>query len=504
MDLLLLGLQFALAIVLAVAGISKVADLAGSREAVREFGVPEQISDVVGTALPFAELIIAIALIPRFSVREATIASFCLFAIFSVAIAYNMARGRHPDCHCFGQLHSRPAGWSTLVRNAGLMLGAGVVVWQGGRSPVDTFRGMSVTSVLLTVLGVLTVSVIGALVWLMSQLWQQNGRLLLRIEALERQYLNPANNGRSVGNSNAMVQPYPAPEFDLPAVDDGRLTLHQLRQSSRPTLLVFTDPQCGPCNQLMPDMAAWQRNYGEQLQVALISRGSLNANRAKAQEHGISLVGVQNDREVSQAFGVTGTPSAILVGPDGLIYEPVATGAVPIRALVGLAISGSRSLAAPLPTGAGDGASNHASHRPGIGEPAPRFSLPNLAEEIVSLDDIIVRETAVLFWNPGCGFCQRMLPDLRNWEAIRPDGAPDLLIVSAGSVQANRDMGLRSTIVIDGGFATGRMFGASGTPSAVLVDRGGRIASSLVVGGPAVMELLSPSVVVDAGHVPAG
>jgi thiol-disulfide isomerase/thioredoxin len=37
----------------------------------------------------------------------------------------------------------------------------------------------------------------------------------------------------------------------------------------------------------------------------------------------------------------------------------------------------------------------------------------------------------VLFWNPGCGFCQQMLPDLKEWEAGAPEGAPRCLLLGS-------------------------------------------------------------------------
>ncbi len=41
-----------------------------------------------------------------------------------------MVRGRKPDCHCFGQLHSEPVGRQTLIRNAVLAaVAGGVVAW---------------------------------------------------------------------------------------------------------------------------------------------------------------------------------------------------------------------------------------------------------------------------------------------------------------------------------------------------------------------------------------
>lgn len=93
------------------------------------------------------------------------------------------------------------------------------------------------------------------------------------------------------------------------------------------------------------------------------------------------------------------------------------------------------------------------------------------------------------FWNPGCGFCQQLFPDLKQWEKNMPEGAPRLLFVSAGTEEANRRMGLSSTVVIDQQFSVGRTFGASGTPSAVVVDAEGRMASGVAVGAPAVLEL---------------
>jgi thiol-disulfide isomerase/thioredoxin len=126
---------------------------------------------------------------------------------------------------------------------------------------------------------------------------------------------------------------------------------------------------------------------------------------------------------------------------------------------------------------------------PKVGESAPPLKLPDLKGKKVNLAGFKGSETLVLFWNPGCGFCQQMLPDIKQWEATSPEGAPKLLVVSAGSEEANKEMGLTSPVLLDQQFAAGRAFGASGTPSAVLVDAEGKVASEVTVGAPAVMEL---------------
>jgi peroxiredoxin len=128
-----------------------------------------------------------------------------------------------------------------------------------------------------------------------------------------------------------------------------------------------------------------------------------------------------------------------------------------------------------------------------IGEEAPQVKLPDLEAKTVELADFRGEETLVLFWNPGCGFCQQMLSDLREWEQNPPEEAPKLLVVSAGTQEANREQGLISTVVLDQNFAVGRAFGASGTLSAVLVDAQGKVASDIAVGSPAVLELAGAS-----------
>jgi len=66
--------------------------------------------------------------------------------------------------------------------------------------------------------------------------------------------------------------------------------------------------------------------YAATLTIALISRGTPEANRAKMSEHGLTYVLLQQDREVATAYQVQGTPTAVIVRADGVqrhaILEP--------------------------------------------------------------------------------------------------------------------------------------------------------------------------------------
>ena len=265
------------------------------------------------------------------------------------------------------------------------------------------------------------------------------------------------------------------------------MTLEALRAGSKPLVLFFTDPGCGPCTALLPEIGQWQRDHVTRMRVALLSRGTVEANRAKVTEPGVTQVLLQKDREVADAYQAYGTPSAVLVRQDGMVGSPVAQGADAIRALVTATLNG------PVPT-AQNGQAAAAAPRPPaglkIGEPAPDFGLPDLKGKTVKLSDFRGNPTLVLFWRPSCGFCERMLPNLKAWEKNARNGAPKLLVVSTDGVEANKAMGLRSPVVLEqSGMSVGGKFGAGGTPMAVLVDAEGKIASELAAGAPAVLQL---------------
>ena len=186
-------------------------------------------------------------------------------------------------------------------------------------------------------------------------------------------------------------------------------------------------------------------------------------------------------RRHSAAFGVTGTPAAVLISADGTIESEVAGGATAIRALIDRA---TQRPTIPL---------NGTPRAPAltVGQTAPAITLPDLEGMPTTVEFTGQAKTVLLFWNPGCGFCSRLAPDILAWEGDSGDADPQLVIVSTGDPATNSRAGFRSTVLLDGGLATGRRFGVSGTPSAVVVDEDGKIASAVAVGGQAVMRLLS-------------
>lgn len=59
----LLIARLGLSVVFLVAGVAKLSDLAGSQQALRDFGVPARLSTPFGVLLPLCELTVAVALL---------------------------------------------------------------------------------------------------------------------------------------------------------------------------------------------------------------------------------------------------------------------------------------------------------------------------------------------------------------------------------------------------------------------------------------------------------
>ena len=500
MDALLLIARLVLFGVFAVAGVGKLADLAGSRQAMRDFGVPEPLATPAGLTLPILEIIVALLLLPVATAAWGALGALLLLLAFVAVISVNLARGKTPDCHCFGQIHSAPAGRSTLIRNGVLALLAlliAVPAFSGsaGASITGWTDDLSGLGWAVLIGGIAIIAVIGAMGWLLTHLLGQNGRLLVRLDAVEaalrENNLLAAEEEDAEEEEEGLAIGTPAPAFALANLQGETTSLESLKAAGQPVLLVFSGPGCVPCNALLPDIGRWQKEHTKRLTVAVVTRGGAEANQGKASEHGLTHVLIQKDWEVAQAYESGGTPSGVVIRPDGTIGSMVAPGGEAIRTLMQQALSGKLPERAARPK-APRPAPRKAAQQPAmnLGKPAPDFELSDLQGASVSLKDFQGSPTAILFWNPGCGFCQRMLGDLKSWESERPADAPRLLVVSTGEVETNRALGLASPVLLDEGFSTGRAFGASGTPSAILVDGEGRIGSGIAVGAPSVLGLL--------------
>jgi peroxiredoxin len=127
----------------------------------------------------------------------------------------------------------------------------------------------------------------------------------------------------------------PAPIFHLPDLQGRTVSLEEYR--GRRVLLVFSDPQCGPCDELAPHLVRLHRQYANDgWGVIVVGRGNAEENRRKAAQYGFEFPVLLQDRKwkVSKEYRTLATPAAFLIGEDGVIASDAAVGRDAIVALV--------------------------------------------------------------------------------------------------------------------------------------------------------------------------
>jgi len=222
----------------------------------------------------------------------------------------------------------------------------------------------------LVLIGILvSVVLIGAGLWLCWELLCQNGRILLRLDELEKRLdelevgaeqaasglpldgshlSGPADDdraarfrSRSLAKSkikrDGLKAGTPAPNFRLPRLDGRReFALEELR--GRRLLLIFSDPHCAPCNHLALRLEEFHRSNSE-FSVVMISRGEPKENRVKVKEHGLTFpVVLQQHWEVSRLYAMFATPVGYLIDEEGNILHDAAVGVEPILRLMARAV----------------------------------------------------------------------------------------------------------------------------------------------------------------------
>jgi peroxiredoxin/uncharacterized membrane protein YphA (DoxX/SURF4 family) len=315
-----------LAVVFVTAGVGKMLDLAGSRRAMADFGLPERVARVVGLLLPVAEIAVGLALVFRPSAQVAAIGAALLLAGFILGIGLALARGEQPDCHCFGQIHSAPAGRSTLIRNAALAAGAIVIAVHGSGPAVDDWVSARSAAELAAVgLGIVALGAVLYAWYLRSEYGTLTNNLRI------------ARQAGAVGGRYGLPVGTEAPRFELPDLRGEPVALNELTSRGNPVVLMFMSPWCGPCGIMLPKIRSWQETLRERLTIAIISTGTLEQNEV-FEEQNIQDVLLQQDMEIADIYSVRGTPSALIVSRDGVIASNLGEMDQAIEPLVRLAL----------------------------------------------------------------------------------------------------------------------------------------------------------------------
>ncbi|MGH2856447.1 MAG: TlpA family protein disulfide reductase, partial [Solirubrobacteraceae bacterium] len=315
------ALAFALAAMFAVAAVAKLRDLAGATEAVRDFGVPAPAARPVALTTVCLEAAVAVLLCIPVTRRAGGAGAIALLTVFTVTISAAWARGERADCHCFGQLHSAPAGPRAIARN--LVLLAVAVLVALGEPPVPALDAEGWAIVALFCLCTLG----AGFGW---QLLLQHGRLLERVDELEGRL-----DGRARRAAPAQTVAVGAAAPDV-ALGDGALA--ELLDGDRPLLLTFVAPGCGPCRTLLPTVGEWQRTYSERVRFEVLRRDGPDYDGDGREAFGLEWPAIDGADEAFDALGVGATPTAVLLDGEGRVAAPYALGRAAVEDLAAVAL----------------------------------------------------------------------------------------------------------------------------------------------------------------------
>jgi methylamine dehydrogenase accessory protein MauD len=354
--------------------------------------------------------------------------------------------------------------------------------------------------------------------WLVYQFLRQNGRILLRLEALEEQVAQ-------LGAASAAQAPQgldpgsAAPAFELPDLSGKPTSLAHWR--GRRVLLIFFDPKCGFCEQMAADLAALRADGSEGRPIPLlITTGDPKENARFMDRHGIRCpILVQQKDEVSVRYQASGTPMGYLLDEEGVVAAPLAVGGPDLLALAAvLAPPAPKAIEPEKAAGGRDGEVHKGKANRGLqasrlrrdglkaGTPAPPFRLPRLDGGTLSLEQFRRRRVFLVFSDPGCGPCEELAPALE--QVHRGPGGVQVLMISRGDPEANRrkvaELGLTFPVVLQRSWEVSLLYAMFATPIAYLIDEQGVLATDVVVGVEPIRALLAATRKQDQAWVAEG
>ncbi len=484
MDVILLFIRIFLAAIFAVAGIGKLLDLEGSEKAVKAFGTPDELAKFFAIALPLAEIVFAVCLLFTSTSWLGAIGATILLLSFIGGMIWQIAQGNAPDCHCFGAIHSEPVSKKSLIRNIFFAILAFLLVAQGREDQGIGFTELTNEMAIQLIIGLATVALLGAVVYFLKKINEQQMQIIRRIELLE---IISHEGGREVERED-VTHPHeglpigaPAPDFSAKDLTGRIVSFENFLVNQNPLLLLFVSPSCNPCQSLLPEIEEWQNELKEKVNFVFISRGKEKENAEKFGGGAFKHILIQKENEIAESFKAVWTPTAVLISADGNIASPLAAGDTAIRSLI--------EKIKFLP----DDAEHFfvTNGKPtNIGENLPEFSVENLEGKSVSPNNLIGKRTLLAYWSLNCGWCEKMLDDLREWDNTRGADEPELLLLSSGEAEKHRELGLRGAIILDEDKKISEKLGMEVTPSAVLVNEKGKIISEIAVGADNIFALI--------------
>jgi len=309
----------------AIAGVGKIAAPRQTRRSLLQFGIPARFGVLVGIVLPACEVLVALGFTRPNTVHLAATAALALLCVFTAAISANLWQGRRPECACFGGIHPSRIGRWSIARNVLLAAASSIVL---ASAPDRVFPPLGqpgrLTPASGAVWSIFLGLGLGAIALLAFRRVRQD-RTTTGLRGKRPVFRSIRPTGLPVGTR--------APQFTVPSLDGGVVTLESLIWSGSSALLVFASSACSQCAGVLPAVVGLQESRPERVNVVVIFSGDPEAARRMAAASAIAIAAADKGA-LAEAFRLTGVPAAVLIGPGGLIASKTASGAQAVTNLV--------------------------------------------------------------------------------------------------------------------------------------------------------------------------
>ena len=299
-----------------MSAVGKLRSPRSSAEAFRDLRVPSPLdAQPAVRALPWAELLLALLLLVAGGWLGvlATVAATVLFAVYLWLVVRALGFDAPVDCACFGEFAPGRLTRRTVVRNG----------WLVGLAVLAVAGSMQGSSLLARILG-------GSAPW-----WWLAAAGAAAITTFL--IVGPA---RPADEPAPMVGPAVDEEGDyvrtrtpaLPVVlGDGTESDLRTLSGTRAQLLLFVSEGCAPCGSVIAATPQW-RSQLPQIDIRHVVTvepgvGTLTSDDEPKSLHDPKM-------RLQSSFGFRGTPTALLLGADGLLAGGPVTGEIAVPEFV--------------------------------------------------------------------------------------------------------------------------------------------------------------------------
>ena len=296
-----------LAGLLALSGVAKLRDPRATRDAVDALRVPAAVPrDLIARVLPWLEIALALLLLaPAPVLAPVAVAVVVLMLVYIGLVARALGFDEPVTCSCFGALGRHHVDRTTLARNVLLSALGGVAVWfalaGGSAGRVLAKGGVDAAATVLAAAAAVGVAVLVA------------GRA-------------PTDEPAAEGDYERRMIPYGVVR-DLA----GRTSTLTELAASQARLLVMLSPGCTPCVRTAVHLDAWAERLGPV--VGVLAVYLREPDDVEELGHQSELAVIEPDFNVRRVLGV-GSPSAVLLGADGLLAGGPVSGEDAVREFV--------------------------------------------------------------------------------------------------------------------------------------------------------------------------